>query len=190
MAYLTRSELLKLDLLSLGDDVLVSEHCALHGTECMRIGDNVRIDDFVVITAREELRIGSHVHVGAQVFVAGAWGVEIGDFSGLSPGVAVFSATDDFSGASLTGPTVPERYRAVRSGPVLIGRHVVVGAQSVILPGVRLGDGVAVGALSLVDRSLDAWTIYGGVPARALKERSREALRLEGELLREEGVGE
>ena len=182
MAWLTRAQLRKLDFASLGQDVRISDRCALHGSERMRLGDHVRIDDWTVLTADEELRIGSHVHLGAQVFVSGARGVEIGDFSGLSPGVAVFSASDDFSGVALTGPTIPDEFRRVDGGRVVVGRHCIVGARSILLPGVRLGDGVAVGCLSLVTEDLRGWAIYAGIPARRIKARSKAMLRLEAKL--------
>jgi galactoside O-acetyltransferase len=79
----------------------------------------------------------------------------------------------------MTGPTVPERYKAVESAPVRIGRHVVIGAGSVVLPGCDVGDGAAVGALSLVNRSLPAWMIYAGSPARGIRPRERDLLALE-----------
>jgi acetyltransferase-like isoleucine patch superfamily enzyme len=53
-----------------------------------------------------------------------------------------------------------------------------VGAHSVVLPGVRLAEGAAVGALSLVKGSLEPWSVYGGVPARSLGPRRRTAGQL------------
>jgi len=88
----------------------------------------------------------------------------------------------------LTGPTVPDRYRRPQRGAIKLGRHAIVGAGSVVLPGVELGEGAAVGALSLVSRSLPPWTVSVGVPARPKKERRRtEIERLERELRAEAG---
>ena len=72
----------------------------------------------------------------------------------------IFSSSDDYSGNSLTNPTVPDVFKSNKSLPVRLGRHSIVGANSIILPGSDIGDGVAVGALSLVNRNLDAWSIY------------------------------
>jgi galactoside O-acetyltransferase len=49
----------------------------------------------------------------------------------------------------------------------------------VILPGVTIGEGASVGALTLVNRSLDPFTIYAGIPARRLRDRSKAFLELE-----------
>jgi galactoside O-acetyltransferase len=62
---------------------------------------------------------------------------------------------------------------------VFIGRHVIVGCNSVILPNIALADGVAIGALSLVNKDCAAFGIYAGSPAKRIKERSRNLLALE-----------
>jgi galactoside O-acetyltransferase len=64
---------------------------------------------------------------------------------------------------------------------VTLERHVIVGANAVILPGVTIGEGSAVGALSLVNTSLPPWGIYAGTPARKINDRSRRLLDLEAE---------
>jgi len=55
-----------------------------------------------------------------------------------------------------------------------------------VLPGCDIGEGTTVGALSLVKASLAEWGIYAGVPARRLRDRSRDLLALERELLARE----
>lgn len=183
MAWRTQPELEKLNFRSLGDGVLISTLCSLYGTECMRIGSNVRIDDFAIITAEDEVRIGSYVHISAQAFIAGTRGVDIGDFTGISVGAAVFSTSDDYSGEALVGPLIPEKYRKVASNRVRIGPHAVIGARSIVLPGVTIPEGTSVGCLSLVNRSLDPWTIYAGIPVRPLRPRSKNMLRLAADFM-------
>jgi acetyltransferase-like isoleucine patch superfamily enzyme len=100
--------------------------------------------------------------------------------------VRIYTRGDDYSGQSLTNPTVPGKYLKIHAGSVQLGRHVIVGSGVVILPGVVIGEGAAVGALSLVKSSLSPWGIYGGVPARRLRDRSRELLDLEERLLAED----
>lgn len=79
----------------------------------------------------------------------------------------------------MTNPMVPTEFTNVANADVNIGRHVIVGSGSVILPGVILEDGVAVGALSLVTRSCKKFCIYSGVPVKRIKERKRDFLILE-----------
>ena len=112
------------------------------------------------------------------------------DFSGLSSRVVIYATSNDYSGESLTNPTVPAKYKAAdKNMPVHLGKHVIVGAASVILPGVTIGEGSSVGALSLCSKSLDGWGVYAGSPARRIKDRSRRLLSLEEELRAEERSG-
>jgi galactoside O-acetyltransferase len=105
------------------------------------------------------------------------------DFSGLSQGVKLYSTSDDYSGRFLTNPTVPAAYLGVKRGRILLGTHVIVGAGSVVLPGVSLGAGSAVGALSLVREDVEAWTMVAGAPARQIGARRKDLLILEQQLL-------
>jgi galactoside O-acetyltransferase len=105
-----------------------------------------------------------------------------GDFSSLSHGVRLLSAIDDFSGRRMTNSTVPEELLGVQSAPVKIGRYVPIGSGSIVLPGVEIGEGAAVGAMSVVPASLPEWRICSGNPAKPTGERARDLLTLEAAL--------
>ena len=111
--------------------------------------------------------------------------VELQDFCGLSSRVTLYTASDDYSKGAMTNPTIPLKYRNVTSGPVVLRKHVIVGAGSVILPGVTLGLASSVGALSLVHRDTLDFSIVAGSPARAVGTRSDRILELEQEFLDE-----
>lgn len=183
MAFLGRQALRRLGFAAIGTDVAVSERASIYGASRISLGDHVRIDDFCVLSAGEEgMRIGSYVHIACYCSLIGTARIELEDFSGLSARVAVYSSSDDYSGTGLTNPTVPSDFRRVTDAPVRIARHVIVGAGAVILPGVTIGEGAAVGALALVNHSLEPFTIYSGIPARRVGSRSRALLELEAQL--------
>jgi acetyltransferase-like isoleucine patch superfamily enzyme len=157
------------------------ENVRIHRSVCffgdnVTIGSNVRIDCFCVITSKLPVTIGSYVHLGIGVTILGAGGVVIEDFAGLSPKVSVFTTSDDYTGGHLTNPTVPFEYRKVKEGPVRIGRHAIVGASTVILPGVSLGKGASVGALCLVRKSIPDFAVAAGSPTRIIGQRDRSKL--------------
>lgn len=187
--YLTSADLRALGIGRVGEDVLVHEQTNLVGLENIELGDHVRIDPYVILLANAGgwIRLGSYIHIGAGCYLAGRGGIEMHDFSGLSQGVRVYSVSDDYSGGHLTNPTVPEEYLGLDVGTVTLQRHVIVGAGSIILPGVVLKEGAAVGALSLVVKDLEPWGIYFGAPARRLKERGRALLVMEQALQRRFG---
>jgi acetyltransferase-like isoleucine patch superfamily enzyme len=97
--------------------------------------------------------------------------------------VCLFTSSDDFSGQTMTSPTVPPSFKAVKAGPIHLGRHVIVGVGGVIMPDVTIAEGCAIGALSFVNRSLEAWGIYVGIPVRRISRRRQDLLRLERKLI-------
>jgi galactoside O-acetyltransferase len=89
----------------------------------------------------------------------------------------------------MTNPTVPDEFTGAKHADVRLGRHVIIGANSVILPGTVLEEGAAVGALSLVHGRCQAFTTYSGVPARKIATRQKRMLELEQALLQQRGPG-
>jgi acetyltransferase-like isoleucine patch superfamily enzyme len=184
VAYLSRAELEAMSFASLGTNVLISTKASVYNPELIIIGDNSRIDDFCCISGK--ITMGRNVHFAALSNIAGGEeGVTFGDFSGLAYGCQVFSQSDDYTGMSLTNPTVPEKYKNVLKSSVTIAKHVIIGTNSVVFPGVTIAEGCAIAALSLVNKNTEAWGIYAGIPARRIKDRSQELLKLEFEWGRE-----
>jgi acetyltransferase-like isoleucine patch superfamily enzyme len=182
MGFLSKEELAKLEFASLGNNVLVSDRAVFYEPWNQSIGHNSRIDDFCVVSGKVSL--GRNVHIAVQCNLAGGLpGIEIGDFSGLAYNCQVFSQSDDYSGASLTGPTIPSEFKKEFFKSVILGRHVIVGASSVILPGSNLNDGTACMAMTLVSGETQQWSLYGGSPARRIQNRDQGALSLEIEYI-------
>lgn len=169
----------------LGRNVRIAKNCTIIGAENISIGDNVRIDGYCTLVAagKGNIQLGSYIHIGGYCALLAGEGITMEDFTTTSWGVKIFTRSDDFSGEYMTNPTVSERYTNVKQGPVTLMRHCVVGASSIILPKTTLGEGVAVGALSMVKNSLEPWGIYSGIPAKRIKERSRALLTLEQALV-------
>lgn len=180
MAMLTTDQIKKIGFASVGKNVEISDRASFYGVNQIRIGNNVRIDDFCVVSAgKEGVLIGNFIHIAVYTSLIGAGKIVLEDFCNLSSRVSVYSSNDDYSGASLTNPTICDEFKNVRHAPVYIGRHVIIGSGSVVLPGVILEDGVAVGALSLITKNCDAFGVYAGNPAIKIKERKRDLLELE-----------
>lgn len=184
MAMLPREVIESMGFLSLGENIQISDRASFYGTERIALGSNIRIDDFCVISAGlGRIEIGNHVHIAVGATLIGGGKITLCDFVGISSKSSVYSSNDDYSGAALTGPTLPSEFTNVRHSDVFMGKHVIVGAGSVILPGVTLEEGVAVGALSLIHKRCEAFGIYVGNPARRIKERKRDLLEVEKQFL-------
>jgi len=122
------------------------------------------------------------VHVGGSACLIGGGGITLGDYSGISPGVKIFTTSESLDGEWMIHPTVPEKYRRPTVKPVSIGAHCTIGANSVLLPGAILHDGACLGALSLTKGQLGEWSIWAGVPARFIRTRGRRSIELAREL--------
>jgi galactoside O-acetyltransferase len=172
----SEEELAHLGLKGYGKHILISRKSSIYSPEKISLGSHVRIDDFCILSG--EIKIGSYVHISAYTAMYGKCGIELEDFTGLSPRCSLFSASDDFGGNYLISPMVPEHYTNVIGGKVTLKRFCQIGAGTVILPAVTLHEGVAVGAMSLVKKDLDGWSIYAGNPLRFIKQRDKGLLNL------------
>lgn len=187
MGFYSDDELKSMGFLHIGRNVKLSKMAQFYNTGNISIDDNSRIDDFCILSAgKSGIKIGKNVHIACYCSLIGEALIEMHDFSGLSSKVAVYSSSDDYSGLSLTNPTVPSKYKKVQNGNVILQKHVIVGAMSVILPNVTIGTGSAIGALSLVTKSCEEFGIYIGNPAKFFKKRSQRLIELEKQFYTEE----
>ena len=184
MAYLNSDELLRMGFASIGRNVKISDKASIYGASKISIDDYTRIDDFCILSAGEGgITIGKYVHIAPYCSLMGKGAIVLEDFSGLSSKVSIYSSSDDYSGKSMTNPCVPEKFKKVFHGSVLIKKHVIIGTSSVILPNITIGKGAAVGALSLVTKNIPESTIVIGVPAKQIKARKTDLFDLETDLL-------
>ena len=166
-----------------GANVKIYARAVILGPENVTLGSNIIIDDFVFLGAHRKLILGNYVHVAAHASITGGGRVLVCDFCGISTGARLLSGTDDFTGGTLTGPTIPPQFRTPHRGAIILEPHVVIGSNAVVLPDVTIGEGSTVGAGSVVTHSLEPWGVYAGVPARRINTRPREALQANEKLL-------
>lgn len=184
MTWLSCEQMKEMGFCGVGNNVLLSDKSSYYNCQNIRLGNNVRVDDFCVLSAGiGGIEIGNYVHIAVFSLLIGAGKIVLADFSGLSSRVAIYSSNDDYNGGALTNPTVPAAFTNAQHADVKLGRHVIIGTGSVVLPGVTLEEGAVVGALSLVRRDCQTFGIYMGVPARRIGERRRDLLELEKKLV-------
>lgn len=185
-SFYSEQELHELGLKSFGKNVKISRKASIYGASRISVGDHVRIDDFCILSGRIE--IGNYVHIAAYTALYGGTdGVYIDDFVNVSSRICVYSISDDYSGETMTSPLVPDRYKKLTSAPVRIHRQTIIGTGCTILPGVEVGEGCAFGAMSLINKSTEPFTIYAGIPIKKIRDRKRDVLALEKMFLESEG---
>jgi len=134
----------------------------LDGRVAIQFGSVIHLGGFEWCNYQGHLEIGdaSVISPNCTIFAAGSGGVRIGKRFDCGPGVCIFASRTDY----IKG--VNEHIFA----PVIIGDDVTVFANSVISPGVRLGDGSVIAACSVVTTDVPPGSFVGGAPARVLKE--------------------
>ena len=179
-SFYSTEELKQIGFKYLGKNVLLSRNTCIYGAGNISIGDNSRIDDFVLLSGH--INIGKHVHIAAYTgLFAGEAGIDIEDYCGISAHCCVYAVTDDYSGLALTNPTIPSKYKLITGKKVCLKKHVLVGAGSIILPGVCLEEGSSFGSMSLISKDSKAWTMYVGAPMKELRSRNKKILELEAQ---------
>lgn len=177
--FLCEKDLAELGLKSYGDNVLIGRHVVLYSPNQLTLGNNVRIDDFTIISAK--VAIGNYIHISQFCDIYGGdEGIVMEDFSGLSAKCSIYAVLDDYTGHSMTNAMVPAIYKPTSiSKAVHIGKHAIIGCNSVVLSGVDIPEGAAVGSLSCVTHSLETWSVNTGIPAKKKTDRARDILELE-----------
>lgn len=184
-SFYSNDELKLIGFKKYGKNVFISRKTSIYKPERISIGNDVRIDDFCIISG--EVNLGNYIHIAAGCYLfGGSSGITLEDYTGISSRTAVYADSDDYSGCAFTNPTLPENYRHIIHGGVVLKKHSIIGSGSTILPGVIIGEGAAVGSMSLVNKSLEAWSICIGIPCKKIKERDRTLLSLEKRFIEEQ----
>jgi galactoside O-acetyltransferase len=156
----------------LGEGAIIGKSVRIRKPEDCVIGEGTIIDDFAYVSCAIE--IGRNCHIASHVSISGGAGrFSMGDYSTISNHCSVHCASSDYTIPSLDLPSVPEEHRfGGQVGDVVLGNYVTIGAHSCILPKVRIPDGAAFGAYSLINhRDYRPLGLYVGIPAKFQKYR-------------------
>ena len=160
----------------LGEDVYIGEYATIKNPNLCEIGSHNAIDNGVIIST--ELVMGDYIHIAPYVVVIGGKKSKLilNDFSFVASGTKIVCGSEDYTGAGLVGPTIPEEYRSVTYSTVTFGKYSGCGVNCSVMPGVTFGEGSILGANSLAVKDLEPWTIYVGSPAKPVKARDKEKI--------------
>ncbi len=139
----------------------------------LRLGDHSSMDDFVFFNASGGAMIRRYVHIACQVSVM----VAVVSTSVTTPswrrGAVSSPPRTAFDGGARMSTHWPDEHRCVRQGGITIGCDAFLGANTVVMPAVRIGEGAVAGASAVVTTDLDPWTVYTGAPARPQRSLAR-----------------
>lgn len=161
----------------LGKHVVIDQGVIIVTPNVVSINDHSWIDKNTIILGGRSVEIGRRVHIAQNCLLQGVGSIKVGDYVGIAANSMIFSGTDTLNSRKRIGPMIPKKYRnPVFKKPVVIEKDVFVGAASIILPGVTIGEGAVIGACSLVNKDIPPWKIAIGVPAKPIKNRPKITL--------------
>lgn len=168
LGMLLRRAYYKIRLAKMGKNVLIGTGVHFIGPKNINIGNFTWIDSDVKLEAiLGKISIGSRVHIASYVVIGARAAVTIEDFSAVASGAKIYANSEvPLPGLHMSGPMVPENFKGFKSRPIHLGKDSLVGTNSVLLPGANLGEGSIVGALSFLNKSIPAWEIWSGNPAK------------------------
>lgn len=124
----------------------------VHSAKTMSVGNDVRLGEKSYFNAKGGLNIGNNVKMGPQVFI---W----------------------TSNHNYFNPKWLPYDNIAIDRPVIIGDNVWVGAKSIIIPGVNIGEGAVIAMGSVVTKDVPPCAVVGGNPAKILKYRNVETYK-------------
>ena len=109
------------------------------------------------------IEIAENTIIGHSCILDGRQGISIGNNVNLSTGVWIWTLQHD--------PQDP--FFGTKGGQVVVEDYVWLSCRTVILPGVKVGEGAVVAAGAVVSKDVEPWSIVGGIPAKKIGERNK-----------------
>lgn len=135
------------------------------------IGYGSRIDSFVKLEGGVGLKIGRYVHIASFSHIGiGGGETVIEDFAAVASGGKVISGSNQVDAISMSA-SAPPMFQRVTTSRTVVKRFACVLTNAIVLPGVTLGEGAVLAAGSVATKDIPAWEIWGGVPAKYLRDR-------------------
>jgi acetyltransferase-like isoleucine patch superfamily enzyme len=172
--YHTEKELRKLG-------VKCGKGCRVHTTviithpKNLKLGNNVKIDAFTTIISVKKITLQNYIHVGSYVILhSGGGTIKLDKFSGISAGVKIFTHSDDYTGKTFYSPFNANSKNDGKKSSIHLKKYVILGTNSLVLPGAKFGEGTVIGAQSVVFKKTDPWTTYFGLPLKKISKRQKK----------------
>jgi len=134
------------------------------------LGEHVVIQAGFRVTNPELISVGSNCNFAQGVFITGGGGVSIGDWVGFGPDTKIWSVNHRFDDADR-----PWLVQGWEKAPVVVEDDVWLGANVFVMPGVTIGRGAIVSASAVVNKSIPAYALVSGNPARVIGWRKKPA---------------
>lgn len=129
----------------------------------MKLGD-ARIYAGFHIRNPENIEIADGVSIGPKVLLDGRRGLFIGRNTVIGYGAIIWTLNHDYNDINFSG----------KGAPVSIGNYVWICSNSIILPGIKIGDGAVIASGAIVTRDVPPYAVVAGIPAKIIKYREKK----------------
>lgn len=129
-----------------------------------KCGKNLGLGRDLTFYNPSKIILGNDVYIAKGCWFFGYDQIYVGNETIFGPYVVVVTANHSFSNGSY------KRGPVINIKPVIFGNGVWISAHSTILPGANIADGSLIAANSVFGGSTTSGSVYGGVPARKIKE--------------------
>jgi acetyltransferase-like isoleucine patch superfamily enzyme len=152
----------------LGENVVFETGVMIFHPENVVIGNNVYVGHNTIIKAyhKNKLQIGNNTWIGQDCFFHGAGGIIIGNEVGIGPKVSILTSQHRPRIATEAVLFSPLEFKTV-----VLEDGCDIGVNATILPGVTVGRGAIIAAGAVVNKSVPAYEVWGGVPAKKIADR-------------------
>ena len=167
-----------------GKDVFISGKAEIRRPHLVSVGNRIAIDSGFYCTTK--MNLGDYIHISPYVTcIGGENGLfEAKGFNNIMAGARIICVSDAFDESGLFGALIPEKYQGKRfSDPVILEAFSNIGTNAVVLPGTHLNEGSLLTVGSVLHGETEAWTVYSGNPAIAIRKVNKEkAIRFAKEM--------
>ncbi|WP_436493132.1 acyltransferase [Actinokineospora sp. HUAS TT18] len=147
--------------------------------------ETTRIRERAKVISPNNLRIGEHCWIGEGAVLDASGGMEIGEHTSIGLNCLIFTHSSWLANMMLENHSATD---LIERKPVRIGKGCFIGGNSVIMPGVTIGDFATVQPLSVVAKDVPARTLVAGNPARVFQKYDEEYIQAEADRVRAENA--
>jgi acetyltransferase-like isoleucine patch superfamily enzyme len=160
----------------IGNNCVIKRGTIINGRSTQKYGvilsDGTYIKEYCYIDAYEgQIEFAGNCSIAQFTMICGRGGIYIGRYAMI--GGHTYILSDNHLTESVELPYILQGTRAER---VVIGENVWIGGNTIILPGITIGDNAVIGAGSVVTKDVPAGTLVAGEPAK-FRKRLHEAMR-------------
>jgi acetyltransferase-like isoleucine patch superfamily enzyme len=182
VGFFLRGAYYKNRLKRMGKNVFIDVGVTIWEPGNVEIDDYSFIDTYVTILGGRKghgfVQIGKYVEVASNCVLAGRGGIKLGDHVGIGAGSKIYSGTHlykdpDREDTELMSGSIlaPVDKQHVVEKPVIFEDYAWMGVNSAVIPGVTVGKGAIIGAGSVVNSDIPAFSVAVGSPAKVIKKR-------------------